>query len=134
MDAELVLDGQAMHVVALAGRAVRARQELRHEEQRDALHAARRTVDARQHQVDDVPREIVLAVGDEDLLPEQPVVIAVGHGAHAHLRQVRTGLRLGEVHRAGPFAADQLRQVGLLLAGRADLLQRLDRGVREHWT
>ena len=79
-------------------------------------------------------REIVLAVSDEDLLTEQPVVIAGRHGAHAHLRQVRTRLRFGEIHRAGPFTADQLRQIGLLLAGRADLLQRLDRGVRQHWT
>ena len=134
MNAELVLDGQAVDVVALAERAVGARQELRHDEQRNAFHAAGRAVDARQHEMHDVRREVVLAVGDEDLLAEQPVVIALGHCAHPHLREIRARLRLGEIHRAGPLAADQLRQIGLLLPGRADLLQRLDRAVREHWT
>ena len=42
-------------------------QEFRHDEQRDPLDAGRRADDARQHQVHDVLRHVVLAVGDEDL-------------------------------------------------------------------
>ena len=64
----------AVHVVARAQRAVRVDQELRHDEQRDALHALGRIGRARQHQVHDVLGHVVLAVGDEDLLPKMPVV------------------------------------------------------------
>ena len=42
VDAELVLDRHAVHVVARAEAAVVVDQELRHEEQRDALDAFRR--------------------------------------------------------------------------------------------
>ncbi len=42
-------------------------QELRHDEQRDALGALRRVRQARQHEVDDVLGHVVLAAGDEDL-------------------------------------------------------------------
>ena len=68
VDAELVLDRDALHVVARAERAVVLDQELRHDEERDALHALGRAVDAREHEVDDVLGVVVLAVGDEDLL------------------------------------------------------------------
>ena len=72
---------------------------------------------AGQHEVDDVVGDVVVAPGDEDLLAGEPVAaVAVRHGARAHRRQVRAGLRLGQVHGAGPFAADQLRQVERLLA------------------
>jgi hypothetical protein len=47
--------------------AVGVGQELRHEEQRDALDALRRVGQLGQHQVDDVLGEVVLAGGDEDL-------------------------------------------------------------------
>ena len=67
---------------------------------------------AREHEVDDVLGEVVLAVGDEDLLPEEAVAaVGLRHGAGAHRRQVGPGLRLGQVHGAGPFAAHHLRQV-----------------------
>ena len=77
-----------------------------------------RAGDARQHQVDDVLGHVVLAVGDEDLGAED-LVAAVGLrlGARAHQRQVAAGLRLGQVHRAGPLAGDHLREVGLLQLG-----------------
>ena len=76
-----------------------------HDEQRDALHALGRTGHAREHEVDDVLGHVVLAVGDEDLGAEE-LVAAVGLrlGARAHQRQVAAGLRLGQVHRAGPLA------------------------------
>ena len=54
--------------VALAERAVGVDHELGHDEQRDALAAGRRVGQARQHQVDDVLGQVVLAGGDEDLL------------------------------------------------------------------
>ena len=42
-------------------------QNLRHHEQRDALDAVRRALDAGQHQMDDVLGEVVLAGRDENL-------------------------------------------------------------------
>jgi hypothetical protein len=48
-------------------------------------------LDARQREMHDVRREIVLAIGNEDLLAEQPEVVALGHRAHAHLCEVRAG-------------------------------------------
>ncbi len=54
MDAELVLDGVAMQVVAAAEGAIIVHEELRHEEERDALRALRRIRKARKHQMDDV--------------------------------------------------------------------------------
>ena len=102
----------AVHVVALAERAVRVDQELRHDEQRDALHAFGRVRRAREHQVDDVLGHVVLAVGDEDLLCRRSCsAVALRLGARAHQREVGAGLRLGQVHRAGPLARDHLRQV-----------------------
>jgi len=59
--------------------------------------------------------EVVLAEADEDLLPANAIVIALGDGAGAQQRQIRPRLRLGQVHGAGPFAGDQPRQVFLLL-------------------
>ena len=68
MNAHLVLDRAADDAVARAERAIGVGQELRHEEQRDALDARRRAFDAGEHEMDDVVGEIVLAGGDEDLL------------------------------------------------------------------
>ena len=68
VDAHLVLDRAADDAVALAGRAVGVRQELRHDEQRDALDAGRRALDPGEDEMDDVVGEIMLAGRDEDLL------------------------------------------------------------------
>jgi hypothetical protein len=105
-----------MDIVARAQRAVRVDQELGYDEQRDALDAFRRVRGAGQHQMDGVLGHVVITPGDEDLLTENPVMIAVGHGAGPHRRQVGAGLRFGQVHGAGPFAADHLRQVQRLFA------------------
>jgi hypothetical protein len=107
--------------------------ELRHHEERDALHALGRAVDAREHQVDDVLGVVVLAVGDEDLLALEAVA-AVGLRGRlgAHQRQVAARLRLGEVHGAGPLARDHLRQVRPCEANRAHVVDRLDRALGEH--
>ncbi len=130
LDAQLVFDADAVHVVALAERAVCVHQELRHDEQADALDALGCATHPRQHQVHDVLGHVVLAVGDEDLGAEDPVAaIRLRLGAGAHCRQVAAGLRLGQVHRAGPPAGNHVRDVGLLLLGRAGGEQGLDRAV-----
>src|SRR6185437_16068315 len=57
--------------------------------------------------MDDVVRVVVLPEGDEDLLPEEPVMIALRHRAGPHQGQVGAGLRLRQHHGAGPLAACQ---------------------------
>ena len=63
MDAELVLDRMRARIVARA-----VRHEFRNQKQRNALGAGWRVGQARQHEMDDVVGQIVLAIGDEDLL------------------------------------------------------------------
>ncbi|SAL08108.1 hypothetical protein AWB81_08602 [Caballeronia arationis] len=105
LDAEFVLDRHAMHVVAFAKRPVFVHHELRHEEERDALDAFRRARRAREHEMDDVVRHVVLAIGDEDLRAEHlERAVALRLGARTHEREIGARLRLGQVHRAGPFA------------------------------
>ena len=127
MDAELVLDRMRAHVVARAGRAVGVQQELRHQEQRDAARAGRRVRQPRQHEVDDVVGEVVLAIGDEDLLPGDAIAAVGGaHGAGAQGADVGARLRLGELHRAHPLAGHELRQIAALERVAAVLGQRVD--------
>ena len=66
---------------------------------------ARRVGQPRQHEMHDVVGHVVLAIGDEDLLPGDAIA-AVGRtlGARAQRADVGAGLRLGELHGAGPFA------------------------------
>ena len=76
VDAELVLDSRTAKVVARP-----VRQDLRHQEQRDAAGAGGRILQAGQHQMHDVVGEVVLAVGDVDLRPGDPIAaVAVGFG------------------------------------------------------
>ena len=114
MDAELVLDRMRAHVVAFAERAVRVDQEFRHQEQRDALGAGRCIGQPRQDEVHDVVGEVVLAIGDEDLLPGDLVGAIVAFGAGAKEAHVGAGLRLGELHGPGPFAGDELAEIDAL--------------------
>ncbi len=121
-----------MHVVARAERAVVVDQELGHDEERDSLHALGRVRRAREHEVDDVLGVVVLAERDEDLLAAQLVgAVALRHGARAHGGEVGTGLRFGQVHRAGPRAGNHVGQVLVLERFRAFELNRLDRALRE---
>ena len=58
--------------------------------------------------------QVVLAVGDEDLLAGDAVVPSPCGTARVLQRaEVRAGLRLGQVHRAGPLAGDQLGRYSL---------------------
>ncbi len=110
-----------------AGRAAGVEQELGNEKQRDAFAACRRVGKPRQHHVNDVLGEIVLAIGDEDLLPGDAVA-AVGHalGPGAQRADIGTCLRLGKLHRSHPFAGDQLRQISALELVAAVRDQRID--------
>ncbi len=129
VDAQLVLDADRAEGVALAQRTVGVDRELGRQEQADALRPRRRVGQAGQHQVDDVVRRIVVAPGDEDLLPGQGVgAVAVGNRRGRQGAQVGPGMRFGQHHGAGPFARDQLGQIGRFLMLIADLLQRLDGG------
>src|SRR5262249_54041289 len=113
MDTELVLDGYAPDVVAYARAAVRVDQMLGHGKQGDPLHTLGGVRGSREHQMDDIVDHVVLTPGDEDLRSIQPVVIAFGHGPRTHGGQIGTGLRLGQIHGAGPCPADQLAQIRL---------------------
>ena len=67
VDAHLLLERAAGDAVARAGLAVGVGDELRHDEERDALGPLRRALDAGEHEMDDVLGEVVLAARDEDL-------------------------------------------------------------------
>ena len=130
VDAELVLDAGADDVVARAERAVGVGQELRHEEQRDAARAGRRVGQPRQHEVDDVFGEVVLAIGDEDLLAEDAVgavAAPLGAGASARRDRSRPAARSGS---SSPSTrpTTSLRQVERLQLRRVPCaVERLDR-------
>ena len=133
MDAELVLDRMRAHVVALAERAVGVEQKLRHEEQRNAARSGGRVGQPRQHEMHDVVGHVVLAVGDEDLLPGQAIAAVAGAlGPGAQRADVGARLRLGQLHGAGPFAGHELRQIGALEFIGAVGGQRVDPGHRQH--
>ncbi len=133
MNAELVLDRVGARVVAGAERAIRIDREFGHQEQREAARAGGRVRQPRQHQVDDVVGEIMLPVGDEDLLPADPIgAVARALGLGAQGADVGAGLRLGELHGAHPFAGDELGQIGALERVAAVVRQRLDARHGQH--
>ena len=119
VDAQLVFQRYAAHIVTRAQAAVGVHHELGHDEQRDALHASRGVGQTGQHQVDNIVRHVVLAPGNEDFLAADLVAaIAYRDSLAAHLGQVGAGLRLGQVHGAGPLAGRHARQVdGFQLVG-----------------
>src|SRR3974377_1154072 len=90
VNTQLVLDGYTAHIVALTQAAVGLDQELRYCKQRNALHTRWSAVDAGKYQMHDVGREIVLTIGDEDLLPADAIVPALGRSACTDCTQVRT--------------------------------------------
>src|ERR1700746_365701 len=73
----------------------------------------------RGHQMHDVFREIVLAGGDENLgAGDLVAAVALRRGAGAHQAEIGAALRLGEIHRAGPFAGCQLPPAEVFLLWR----------------
>jgi hypothetical protein len=67
--------------------------------------------------VHNVLGHVVLAVGDEDLLTGDEVMVAAPDRTALELSEIRAGLRLGEVHGPGPFARNHLGQPSRLLLG-----------------
>ena len=83
----------------------------------------------------DIVSQIVLAIGDVDLLSEYPIgTVANRFGARLECIQVGTCLRLGQVHRTHPFAGDEFFQIGVLQFLRTMLFQRFDRADRQQRT
>ena len=66
VNAQFMFDGHRLDVVTVAGGTVRVHHILRHQEQADALDARRRVGQARQDQVQDIVRKVMVAPGDED--------------------------------------------------------------------
>ncbi len=132
VDAELVLDAGADDVVAAPKRAIGIDEILRHDEQRDAARAGRRVGQAREHEVDDVVRHLVVAVGDEDLGAEDAIgAVGLLLGLGAEVAEIRTGVRFGQVHGAGPLAGDHLGEEDALLLLGAVGFECVDRAVGE---
>ncbi len=104
-DAHLVFQRDGAQIVSMPGAVVL--QTARHQEQRQSFDAGGRVRRARQHQVDDVVRHIVLAPGDIDLAPDEQPGVPVRPRQRAHRRQIRTRLRFRQAHGGGPFTADQ---------------------------
>jgi len=124
-DAQLVLDADAMRVVALAQTAVGMHLEFRHDE-----NTFRRTDHARQHEVNDIARHVVFAVSDVDLCAKDlEAAVGLRLGAGAHHGQVAAGLRLGQVHGACPFARNHFGQIQSLLRFAACGEQRFNRTI-----
>jgi hypothetical protein len=129
-----MLDGDAAQIIAWPEPAVFLHQELGYQKQRQALHALGRVRRPGENGVDDVGREVVLAVGDKNFLAGDAVVVCLRHRLSPHARQIRAGLRLGQQHRAGPLAGNQLRQVGCPHLRITVVQQKLRRRLRQHRT
>jgi len=85
--AHLVEQAGQQHVVAFAQRAVVVDQELRHDEQADALNPGRCVRQLGQYHVHDVFRQRVVAAGNKDLVALEPVATVAGRfGAGADVR------------------------------------------------
>ena len=135
MYADLFFEADAFRVVARAEGAVFVDEEFRNEEERDALCAGRRVWQTGEDEVDDIVRHVVVAIGDEDFRAGDLVgAVALRHGFRLQRVQVGACLRLGQVHRAGPFTGDELRQINPLLLFRAMRGQRLDRALAQDRT
>eukprot|EP00043_Microstomoeca_roanoka_P023596 m.258898 g.258898 ORF g.258898 m.258898 type:complete len:584 (+) comp32817_c0_seq1:263-2014(+) len=130
VDAHLFFDLADRDAVALAQRAVLFHEELGHDEERDALRALATAGRLGQHQMDDVLGQVVIARRDKDLLAGDLVAaVVLRFGLGADETQIGATMRLGQVHRAGPFQAGHLRQIGLLLFIGASGEDRVDRAV-----
>src|SRR5690554_3360410 len=116
VDTHLVLQGATGNGVALTGRTVFVRQLLGHDKQGATLGAFRCARQTCKYDVDDVLGHVVLTGRDKDLGASDAVgIVSVRLGLSTQGNQLRTTVRLGQTHGAGPLTADQLGQIGLLL-------------------
>ena len=116
VDAELVFDGNTFHVITYTRHAMAAvgiNHELGHHEKRNTFHAFGRVRQPCQHEMYDIVCHIVFAPGDEYLGAADFVVTTLGHRTRAYRRQIRTRLRLGEIHGTAPRSRIQLRHIPL---------------------
>ncbi|MDT4868843.1 hypothetical protein FQZ97_1038300 [compost metagenome] len=110
-----MLDGATGQGVGLLQAPILPCDELGHEKQTDSLHSSRRVRLARQHEVDDVLRQILFATTDEDLAAADLVAtVGLRLGAGAQQGKVRAGLGLGQAHGAGPLTTDHPGQITVL--------------------
>ena len=132
MNAHLVLDAAAEHIIAGAERTIGIHQEFRHQKQRYPLGSGRRIGQARKNQMDDIVRKVMLAIGDENLLTENAVRAVIGPlGPRAQCSHIGTGLRFGEIHGSHPRAGDELWQIGVFQIIRRVGFKRLDGAKRQ---
>ena len=94
MDVELVLEAQGADVVPRSRPSLVFGEKLRHEN--------------------------VVAIGNKDFLAGDAVMLAPArvmrrHRTRAQGAEIGSGLRLGQVHRPGPFPGDELGEIALLL-------------------
>ena len=105
MDAQLVFDGDAVGVIPFTQGTVVLDHELGHHEQGNALHPFGGVGRPGQHQVHHIFRHVVVAVGDENLLPEHLVAaVTHGFGPAAYGGQVGARIGFGQVHAAAIVA------------------------------
>src|SRR3546814_2488754 len=83
--------------------------------------------------MDTATTEIYTALHPLSLHGALPIYGAVARWLclRAHLADIRTCLRLREVHRAGPLASDHLREVGLLLLLARVVVEQVDGALGE---
>jgi hypothetical protein len=83
--------------------------------------------------MNDVVGEIMLPIGDENLLPGDPIgAVGSARGLGAQGADIGAGLRLGELHGAHPFAGDELGQIGALERLAAVVRERFDPRHGQH--
>ena len=116
VNAELVLKANALGIIAVAQRAVFVHQEFWHHEKRDAARARRCIGKPGQHQMDNIVRHVVVAIGDENFGARDEIgSVILRHCLGLQSVEVGTRLRLCQVHGAGPLTRDEFWQIGLTL-------------------
>ena len=138
VDAELVLYAHASQIIVGSERPVLLHMVLRHHEQRNTARTFRRVGQPGEHEVDDILGKIVFTPSDVDLLTLDQIFACVlslrdGSGGRTQCTDIRTSLRLGQVHSSRPFAAHQFGKVFFLKFRRAMMVERFDGANAQHW-
>ena len=134
VDTQFVLQRQRAGGVPFGGRlAVVVEQEFGHDKQRDTFDTGRRIRQTRQHQMNDILGHLVITPGDKDLGATDAIGVAIRYSFGFYCRQIRTGVRFGQVHGAGPLARDQFRQVGVFQLITAMVRQCFNCTLTQQW-
>ena len=127
MDAHLVLKAGAEQIIPAAKRAIIVDEEFGHEEKRNALRSGRGIGQASQHQMHDIVGQVMLAIGDENLLAEDAVAAVTGaFRTGTQYTKIGTGVRFSQIHCAHPLAADELFEIDVLQLLGGVLFDRFD--------